>query len=225
LRSFVRREGRMTVAQERALTDLWERYGVAGCDGVLDFTLLFGRQAPCHLEIGCGNGECLLTLAAAHPENNFLGVEVHRPGIGSLLLRAAQQGLTNLRILNGDAAEVVRWRLPAASLECIYIFFPDPWPKKRHHKRRLLQPEFLAVLGDRLQAPGRLFIATDWRDYAEHIAAALAQVPGLTDLAAPAPYAPRPAWRPLTRYERRALDLGHTVRDFLCGRAQCVGRE
>lgn len=208
----------MTAAQARALEKLWARYGVAAEDRLLDIPALFGRCAPCHLEIGCGNGECILALAARHPENDYLGIEVHRPGVGSLLRLAAQAGLDNLRILQRDAVDAVLKQIPAASLECIYVFFPDPWPKKRHHKRRLLQAGFVAALRERLKAHGRLFIATDWQDYAEHITTATAAVAGLRNLAGNALYAPRPAWRPLTRYERRALSLGHTVRDFAFGR-------
>jgi tRNA (guanine-N7-)-methyltransferase len=209
----------MTPAQARALADLSARYGVPIADTEIDLHALFGSHAPCHLEIGCGNGDCVLSLAQANPGNNYLGIEVHRPGVGSLMLRAAALGLRNLRILNRDAVEAVAIQIPISSIDQIYVFFPDPWPKKRHHKRRLLQPEFIAALRERLRANGRLFIATDWQDYADHIGEAMAQVGGLVNLAAPAAYAPRPAWRPPTRYERRGGRLGHVVRDFVYGRA------
>lgn len=218
MRSFVIREGRMTPAQARALTELSPRYGVQIADTEIDLYALFGNRAPCHLEIGCGNGDCIISLAQANPGNNYLGIEVHRPGVGSLMLRAAALGLRNLRILNRDAVEAVAVQIPVASIDQIYVFFPDPWPKKRHHKRRLLQPDFIAALRERLRASGRLFIATDWQDYADHIGRAMAQVGGLVNLAAPAAYAPRPAWRPPTRYERRGGRLGHVVRDFVYGR-------
>ncbi len=219
VRSFVIREGRMTPAQDRALAELSPRFGVETADIPIDLSALFGNDAPCNLEIGCGNGDCIVALAHANPGNNYLGVEVHRPGVGSLMLRAATLGLRNLRILNRDAVEALALQVPMASIDHIYVFFPDPWPKKRHHKRRLLQPAFIALLRDRLRANGRLFIATDWQGYADHISATMAGVGGLVNLAAPAVYAPRPAWRPLTRYERRGSRLGHDVRDFVFGRA------
>lgn len=209
----------MTAAQARAIAELSPRYGVQIADGATDLCALFGNRAPCHLEIGCGNGDCIISLAQANPDNNYLGIEVHRPGVGSLMRRAAVAGLRNLRILNRDAMEALAIQIPVASVDHIYVFFPDPWPKKRHHKRRLLQPSFIASLRDHLRANGRLFIATDWQGYADHIAEVMAQVGGLVNLAAPSAYAPRPAWRPLTRYERRGGQLGHVVRDFVYGRA------
>lgn len=213
VRSFVIREGRLTEAQARAL-ELWlPHYGVPVGDHV-DPAKIFGRIAPCHLEIGCGNGEAILAMAQAHPENNYLGIEVHRPGVGSLLLRAHALGLDNLRIVVADAAEAVSTMLPARAFECIYVFFPDPWPKKRHHKRRLLNPPFLTLLAARLQGNGRLFVATDWEDYARHILEAAAATPALTNLAGPTGRSPRPRRRPVTRYERRALRLGHPIYDF-----------
>lgn len=209
----------MTAAQARAIAELSPRYGVQIADGATDLSALFGNRAPCHLEIGCGNGDYIISLAQANPDNNYLGIEVHRPGVGSLMRRAAAAGLRNLRILNRDAMEALAIQIPVASVDHIYVFFPDPWPKKRHHKRRLLQPSFIASLRDHLRANGRLFIATDWQGYADHIAEVMAQVGGLVNLAAPSAYAPRPAWRPPTRYERRGGQLGHVVRDFVYGRA------
>jgi tRNA (guanine-N7-)-methyltransferase len=208
----------MTPAQDRALAELSARYGAASAD-VENFDSFFGRHAPVHLEIGCGNGECIVALASANPDNNYLGIEVHGPGVGSAMLRAAELGLRNLRIIRCDAVEVLTRQIPPRSVDHIYAFFADPWPKKRHHKRRLLQREFLAVLHDRLLPHGRLFIATDWEDYADYIVEESKQVPGLINLAAPSMYAPRPAWRPLTRFELRGLRLGHVVRDFMLGRA------
>jgi tRNA (guanine-N7-)-methyltransferase len=209
----------MTPAQARAIAELSPRYGVQIADTEIDLRALFGNHAPCHLEIGCGNGDCIVSLAQANPGNNYLGIEVHRPGVGSLMLRAAALGLRNLRILNRDAVEALAIQIPVSSVDHFYVFFPDPWPKKRHHKRRLLQPDFIASLRDRLRANGRLFIATDWQGYADYIGEAMAQVGGLVNLAAPAAYAPRPAWRPPTRYERRGGRLGYVVRDFVYGRA------
>ncbi len=218
MRSYVRREGRITPGQEQALAALWPSYGIDP-DTLRGQSLahFFGREAASHLEIGCGNGDTLLALAQSEPGNNYLGIEVHRPGLGSLLRRAQALGLRNIRLLNGDAAEMLS-RLPAREFECLYVFFPDPWPKKRHHKRRLLQPDFARLLCDRLAAHGRLFLATDWEDYALHIVQVMRDVPGLINLAGAALWSPRPRWRPLTRYERRALGLGHRIYDLAYGR-------
>lgn len=218
VRSYVRREGRITAAQQRALAELWERYGCPSCDEPLDLDRLFGRPAPRHLEIGCGNGDFLLAAAQAHPENDYLGIEVHRPGLGSLLLRAQAADLRNLHILNRDAAEALAAQLPEDAFECAYLFFPDPWPKKRHHKRRLIQTDFAQRLQTRLRPHGRLFIATDWEDYALHIVEVMGAQDRLVNLAGAAIWAPRPKLRPLTRYENRALRLGHTIRDLIYGR-------
>jgi len=217
VRSFVRREGRITTAQERALTELWHRYGCPDTNQPLDLGMLFGRAAPRHLEIGCGNGDFILDAAVAHPENDYLGIEVHRPGLGHLLHRASECGVRNLRVLNLDAAEALARLLPAQAFECTYVFFPDPWPKKRHHKRRLLNPERARLLRALLAPHGRLFVATDWDDYAQAILEALATVPGLVNLAGAAVWSPRPRWRPVTRYERRARRLNHAIRDLAYG--------
>lgn len=218
VRSFVRREGRLTPGQEHALAALWPGYGVdrdaLARQPLSDF---FGRAAACHLEIGCGNGDVLLALAQNHPDNNYLGIEVHRPGLGSLLRRAAELGLHNIRLLNGDAAETLAL-LPAHGFERICVFFPDPWPKKRHHKRRLLQPDFARVLCAKLAAHGRLFLATDWEDYALHMMEVMRATPGMINLAGVALWSPRPHWRPVTRYEQRALKLGHRIYDLAYGR-------
>jgi tRNA (guanine-N7-)-methyltransferase len=213
IRSFVRREGRITEAQRRALDDLLPRYSVPAGTAPLDFRQLFGRAAPVHVEIGFGNGAALAAMAAAHPENNYLGIEVHRPGVGSLLRQVEASGLANVRVACHDAVEVLA-RIPDESLAALYIFFPDPWHKKRHHKRRLMQPEFVEALRRRLQPGGLLHFATDWEDYAQHTQAVLAANPGFENTAAGGGYAPRPAERPLTRFEQRGARLGHTVRDF-----------
>jgi tRNA (guanine-N7-)-methyltransferase len=215
VRSFVRREGRITPGQRRAIEQLAEIYCVDGQETPLNLSGLFGRQAPYHLEIGCGAGETILALARQHPENNYLGIEVFRPGIGRLLHRAAADGLTNIRIIQDDAVATLETQIPDASLEGIYIFFPDPWPKKRHHKRRLVQKDFALLLKRKLLPHGRIFIATDWADYADQIVEVMEAQAGFTNLAGPGNAAPRPRWRPTTRYERRALGLGHTVRDFV----------
>ena len=219
IRSFVRREGRLTPGQRRALERLWPVYGIEAGGGPLEFAALFGRAAPVWLEIGFGNGEALLEMAAGHPERDWLGVEVHRPGVGRLLRGLEAGGLENVRVLQEDAVEVLQERIPPASLAGICLFFPDPWPKKRHHKRRILQPPFTALVRDRLEPGGRFHFATDWRDYAEQALAVLEATPGLENLAGPGRFSPRPETRPLTRFERRGRALGHGVWDLLYRRA------
>lgn len=204
----------MTEAQRRALAELWPRYGVAPGDRPLDFSAIFGREAPIHLEIGFGNGDALAAMAARHPECNYLGIEVHRPGVGRLLRRIEAEGLANVRLLCADAGEVLARDIPDEALAAVYIFFPDPWPKKRHQKRRLVQPQFLELLRRKLKIGGRLYLATDWRDYAEGMLAALTQAPGWDNAAGAGAFAPRPDERPLTRFEARGRRLGHEVFDF-----------
>lgn len=221
VRSFVRREGRMTPSQKRALEELWPRYGVDAPTGRGHGPLLrevFGREAPVVLEIGFGNGDHLLSRAAAEPSFNFLGVEVHRPGAGRVLNRAQAAGLANLRVACDDAVEVLRDWLPERCLAEIVVYFPDPWPKKRHHKRRLVQPAFVALAASRLRAGGRLKLATDWAAYAQHMREVLDAEPQLRNIAADGGYVPRPAERPLTRFEARGQRLGHEVFDLVYGR-------
>jgi len=214
VRSFVRREGRLTQGQQRALDEYMPRFGLQPA-GRLDLGQAFGRDAPCHLEIGFGNGASLLAMAQAHPENNYLGIEVHRPGVGNLLLQVEKLGLTNIRVMCMDAVEVVRDHLADACLDAVYIFFPDPWHKTRHRKRRLVQPEFVALLRQRLKPGGLLHMATDWEDYARHMLAVMQQAEGFTNLAADGRYCERPAYRLLTKFEQRGLRLGHGVWDLL----------
>jgi tRNA (guanine-N7-)-methyltransferase len=206
----------MTVAQERAWRDLWPRYGLAETDKALDLDAAFGRAAPRTLEIGFGNGESLVALAQAHPDEDFLGIEVHRPGVGHLMLRAESLGLGNIRVACRDAVEVLSRQLRDASLDAVLLYFPDPWPKKRHHKRRILQPAFVELVASRLRSGGRFRLATDWQNYAEQM---LAVVGGcaLLENEFDAGYAPRPESRPLTRFETRGQRLGHEVWD-LCFR-------
>jgi tRNA (guanine-N7-)-methyltransferase len=218
IRSYVRREGRMTRAQRRALHELWPRYGVDAHGGLLQLERLFGRCAPVYLEIGFGNGEALCELAGAHPQNNYLGIEVYRPGVGSLLLKLEQRALSNVRVICDDAVHALSHRIPQASLDAIYLFFPDPWPKKRHHKRRLVQREFLEQLTARLKPGGYVHVATDWEDYAAHVLAVAAQVPGLSNVAGERGYASRPDYRCRTRFERRGRALGHRIRDIVLTR-------
>jgi tRNA (guanine-N7-)-methyltransferase len=213
VRSFVLRQGRMSPAQQRALDTLLPRLGIAYAPEPLDFAVVFGRREPVILEIGFGMGETTAAIAAAHPHHDFLGLEVHGPGVGALLNRVDAAGLANVRVIQHDAVEVVAHMIPAASLAGIHVYFPDPWPKKRHHKRRLLQPSFVHALAQRLVAGGYLHAATDWDDYAQEILATFAAEPLLAN--AHPDFAPRPAWRPLTKFEARGLKLGHGVRDIL----------
>ncbi len=218
IRSFVRRDGRITPAQKNALQTLSARYCIEPGSELLDLDQLFGRHAPRHLEIGCGVGETILELARRHPENDYLGMEVYRSGIGNLLALLEKDGITNVRMLCEDAVQLLSHNIAPQSLDAVYIYFPDPWPKKRHHKRRLIQPGFIDLLHARLTTAGRLFIGTDWEDYADHIRALMLDQPGFINLAGRDCYAPRPDWRPLTRYERRALRLQHVIRDFAFAR-------
>ena len=215
IRSFVRREGRITNAQQRALDTLWPHYGVADQDALLDLSALFGRNAPRILEIGFGNGESLAATAAARPETDYLGIEVHRPGVGHLLKLLGEQQLTNVRIICADACDMLASRLPDTSLDRIQIFFPDPWPKKRHHKRRLIQAPFVALVTDKLKPGGILHLATDWEDYAEHMLSVLQGEKRLANTQASGAFAPRPADRPPTKFERRGQRLGHRVYDLI----------
>lgn len=211
VRSFVRREGRLTPAQLNALRSLWPRYGLEFRAGSLDLDTVFGRGAPKVLEIGFGNGDALLAMAAQRPDVDFIGIEVHRPGVGSLLRRAAQSDLDNLRVSSHDAVEVLRDQLPSASLAAVHLYFPDPWPKKRHHKRRIVQPPFVALVADRLEDGGIFHLATDWEPYAEWMREVL---DGCAELQHAGP-ADALYVRPTTKFERRGTGLGHSVKDFV----------
>ncbi len=211
IRSYVRREGRITRAQQRALTELWTKYGLDDGMKELDFVEVYGREAPVVMEIGFGNGDNLYDLARVNPDTDFLGVEVHRPGIGSLLLKLAREGIDNVRIICADAATVVARQIPRASLAAVYLLFPDPWPKKRHHKRRLLQHAFLTQIVECLRPGGDLQVATDWQDYADHVLDVAAQVPGLINVAGDGSYVLSPRERVATRFERRGRRLGHQI--------------
>ncbi len=214
VRSYVVRGGRITAAQERALAELWPAFGLDYSPQPLQLQQLYGRDAPCTLEIGFGNGSHLIARAAAEPERNFLGVEVHRPGVGHLLLAAGAAGVANLRVICHDAVDVLREQIPPAALDEIEILFPDPWPKKRHHKRRMIQLPFVELAASRLVSGGRLHLATDWEPYAAHMLEVLAQCAALTNCSADGTYVERPATRAATRFERRGQRLGHTVRDL-----------
>lgn len=214
IRSFVVRAGRMTHAQERAWRDLWSAWGIDKGDTCLDFAAMFGRTAPVTLEIGFGNGESLIALAAAHPERGYVGLEVHPPGVGHLLLCCESERVTNVRVLCEDAVEALQRRVPEASLEEVLLYFPDPWPKKRHHKRRIVQPAFVDLVARKLQRGGVLRMATDWQAYAEHMLATASACAALHNESATGDYVERPASRPLTRFERRGQRLGHGVWDL-----------
>ncbi len=206
----------MTDAQRAAVERLWSRFGLDYRTGVLlDLRRAFDNDRPTCLEIGFGNGDALAAMALAHPRRNYLGIEVHRPGVGHLLLELEREGLENVRVLRHDAAEILRHALPDRSLEGVYLFFPDPWPKKRHHKRRIVQPEFLAQLARVIRPGGFVHMATDWDEYARQMLDALRAAAEFTNTAADDAYVPRPAERPLTRFERRGQRLGHGVRDLL----------
>jgi tRNA (guanine-N7-)-methyltransferase len=214
IRSFVLRAGRMTAAQERALTDLWPSYGVDLGDGPLDLDAIFGRRARRCLEIGFGVGEVIGSLAEQHPHIDYLGLEVHRPGVGRLLLRAARADARNLRVICHDAVEVLKYQLKDGTFDEILVFFPDPWHKKRHHKRRLIDPGFVASVAAALRPGGVLRLATDWQGYAEQMLAVCNANPDLASLSADRTYVTRPAFRPPTRFERRGTRLGHGVWDL-----------
>jgi tRNA (guanine-N7-)-methyltransferase len=213
IRSFVLRQGRVSNAQQRFFDEGMPRWGIPYAAAPLDLAARFGRQAPTILEIGCGMGETTATIAAAHPENNFIGIEVHAPGVGSLLKEIATRELGNLCVIRHDAVEVLRDMIPPASLAGIHIYFPDPWPKKRHHKRRLIQPPFVHELALRLAPGGYLHCATDWEEYALQMLEVLSAEPLLKNSADG--FAPRPAWRPQTKFETRGLRLGHGVWDVV----------
>jgi tRNA (guanine-N7-)-methyltransferase len=214
IQSFVLRAGRLTPGQERALNELWPVYGVDLQDARLDLDAIFGRHARRCLEIGFGIGEVIGNLAETHPDIDYLGVEVHRPGVGRLLLRAAQSNLRNLRVIRHDAVLVLKDNLPNDCLDEILVFFPDPWHKKRHHKRRLIEPQFVALAADKLRPGGVLRLATDWQDYAEQMLAVCNTDPRLSSVSADRRYVERPAFRPATRFERRGARLGHGVWDL-----------
>lgn len=218
IRSFVRREGRLTPSQRRALETLWPQYGISPA-GILDLSDLFGRDAPCTLEIGFGNGDALLAMATREPDTNFIGIDVHRPGIGHLLLALEKHELTNVRVIDADAVEVLKNSLGTASLDRVLLFFPDPWPKQRHHKRRILQPGFIELVADRLRPGGIFHMATDWEDYAVQMLSLMDASRTFVNCAGTGRYSSRPDYRPVTRFERRGRRKGHTVRDLVFRRA------
>ncbi len=213
VRSFVRRSARMTAAQRAAIERDWPTYGLEGAS-VLQLDAEFGRRAPRVMEIGFGNGETLVSLAESHPGCDYLGVDVYEPGIGRTLAAVAEKQLGNVRLLRGDAVEVLRQRLAPASLDTVLLLFPDPWPKKRHHKRRLVQADFVKLVASRLKPGGDFHLATDWRNYAEHMLAVLEAEDAFGNLAGQGNFCEQGADRPTTKFERRGQRLGHEVLDL-----------
>ncbi|GAB3284113.1 tRNA (guanosine(46)-N7)-methyltransferase TrmB [Parahaliea aestuarii] len=215
IRSYVLRTGRMTEAQKRAFDAGWARWGLDYSPEALDLGRVFGSSGPCVLEIGFGMGHSLATMAAAAPGTNFIGVEVHTPGVGRLLHTISEQGIDNIRVYCHDAVEVLQHCIPQSALDSVQIFFPDPWHKKRHHKRRLIQPDFVALLVSRLKPGGVLHLATDWENYAEQMMEVLSASESLVNIAGEGAFSPRPGHRPLTKFEQRGERLGHGVWDLL----------
>jgi len=219
IRSFVRREGRLTPGQQRAIDTLWSQFAIDTSDAVLDFNELFGRDAPKVLEIGFGNGASLAQMAEDQADHDFIGVEVHRPGVGQLLRQIEQRGLTNLRVICTDAVELLKQQVADNSLARVQLYFPDPWHKKRHHKRRIIQPEFVALLAQKIASGGHLHMATDWQHYAEQMLDDLSNSDQFINCADDTGYIPRPNYRPLTKFEQRGHRLGHGVWDLLFKRS------
>ncbi len=215
VRSFVLRGGRLTGAQQRALATLWPHYGIDPGDDLLDLNGLFGRSAPVVVEIGFGDGEATWRMAAAAPGENFVAVEVHKPGVGRLLIELSVQGVSNTKVYCGDAVEFLERRIPLLSLSGVRLFFPDPWPKKRHHKRRIVHQSFLDTLSARMKEDAILHLATDWQPYAERMLKLLSDRADFENLATSGDYCLRPDWRPQTKYEKRGQRLGHEVFDLL----------
>ena len=214
IRSFVRRAGRMTASQQRALDELWPNFGVEFTPQLLDLDLIFARSAPIVLEIGFGNGDSLVQLASEDESSDFLGIEVHDPGIGHCMIATRAAAIENLRVISHDAIEVLEQQIAPESLARINLYFPDPWPKKRHHKRRIVQPSFLELCASRLQPEASLHIATDWANYAEHIDEVLDESPLFTCVDRREHGGDLPLSRPATKFERRGLRKGHRIWDW-----------
>ena len=215
IRSFVKREGRLTEAQERALRDLFPLYGLALQDTAVNFKDVFQRTAPTILEIGFGNGSSLSEMAMNNPEQDYIGIEVHRPGVGNLLLQIEKLNLSNLRVMNEDAVDVLNKMIADNSLDAVYLFFADPWHKTRHHKRRIVQAEFVQLLRKKLKVGGVFHMATDWEGYAKHMMRVMTEAEGFSNTAGKDQYLPRPDYRPLTKFEQRGQRLGHGVWDLI----------
>ncbi|WP_372737030.1 tRNA (guanosine(46)-N7)-methyltransferase TrmB [Neptunomonas sp.] len=215
VRSFVKRAGRTTEGQQKALEDVWPVMGLEVKNGPVVFSEVFGRDAPVVLEIGFGMGDSLLEMARREPEKNYIGIEVHTPGVGRLLSNASDEGLTNIRIFAEDAIEVLAKCIPDNSLDVVQLFFPDPWHKKRHHKRRIVQPDFAQNLRKKLKIGGYFHMATDWENYAEHMMDVMSAAEGYTNKMGEGQYSPQPEWRPVTKFQKRGERLGHGMWDLM----------
>jgi tRNA (guanine-N7-)-methyltransferase len=215
IRSFVLRGGRLTDGQQRAMDELLPRYNADPGEGQLNFHALFGNRRPVVLEIGFGNGDATWQMASQSPEENFLALEVHQPGVGHLLLKLEEHQISNVRVACVDGVAFMRQAIPDHSLEGFRLYFPDPWPKKRHHKRRIIQKDFVELLAQKIAVGGIVHLATDWQNYAEHMLEVLQGNPDFENLSESSEYCPRPSWRPLTKYEKRGQKLGHGVYDLL----------
>lgn len=220
VRSFVTRAGRMTEGQQRAMEQQWPKLGLEFKNGRLDLAAAFGREAPVVLEIGFGMGDSLVEMAKAQPEKNYIGIEVHTPGVGRLMNNVTELGLENIRIYAEDAVEVLRDCIPDGSLDTLQLFFPDPWHKKRHHKRRIVQAAFAESLRTKLKVGGVFHMATDWENYAEHMMEVMTAAPGYRNAAGEGQYSPQPEWRPVTKFQRRGERLGHGVWDLMFERTE-----
>jgi len=212
--SFIRRQGRATAGQQNAIDKVWDRYCL-NPEKTYDYTQVFGREAPLVLEIGFGNGSSLAEMAEANPDLNYLGIEVHRPGIGHLMLLLEEKGLTNVRIYHHDAVEILEQKIPDNTLAAVHLFFPDPWQKRRHHKRRIVRPAFVRLLNKKLKSGGYFHAATDWEHYAKDMLLTLSSASGLSNTSKDNGYCQRPEYRPLTKFENRGLRLGHGVWDLI----------
>lgn len=219
IRSFVRREGRLTPGQQRALDTLWPRYGL-DFDAGTDWLDPANRSAPLTLEIGFGNGDSLAQMAAADPDGRYIGIEVHRPGVGHLLKTLEAEGSDNVRVYCHDAVEVLEQKIPDATLDRVLLFFPDPWHKTKHHKRRLVQPGFAALIARKLRPGGHFHMATDWAPYASHMLHVMQASPDFRNTSPAGDFVERPAYRPVTKFERRGQRLGHAVSDLVFERIQ-----
>lgn len=214
IRSFIRRQGRLTQGQQYALTHHWIKFCLDP-QGAYDFVEVFGRTAPLIVEIGFGNGESLAKMAAENPGTDYIGIEVHRPGVGHLMMLLEEQGINNVRIYCHDAIDILEHKLPDASLAGVHLFFPDPWPKKKHHKRRIVRASFISLLLKKLSVGGYFHAATDWQNYAENMLEVLSADPGLINNSESGDYCQRPEYRPLTKFEQRGIRLGHGVWDLI----------
>ncbi|MDX1795480.1 MAG: tRNA (guanosine(46)-N7)-methyltransferase TrmB [Hydrogenovibrio sp.] len=215
IKSFVLRQGRLSQAQQHAIDTQWPLFGLELKPELLDLKATFGREADTIVEIGFGMGTSLAAMAEANPDKNYIGIEVHRPGVGALLKLVAEKGLTNIRVFNDDAVEVLAQRIPKDSLAAVYLFFPDPWHKTKHKKRRILQAPFARTIASHLKKGGHFHMATDWEDYAQHMMNVMSAETDYTNIAGEGQYTPRPEYRPLTKFEQRGHRLGHGVWDLI----------